>query len=224
VRASVNYKFENVFTERRSSQLPNLPPFPFQDVGSDTTSSVTLGLTRDTRDYPLDATEGSYQSTSVEIAGLGGDNNFGKYRLEARNYLPLFGERISAGRQGGRAAWVLATRAQLSWSSGRLPFSQSYFIGGSETLRGYTEDRFFGNRAMLFNLELRRAFKNNIQVVGFFDAGRAWRQSEDLDLINDLATSVGIGARVATPLGPIRLDLGFGGEGMRTHFSFGQPF
>ena len=35
---------------------------------------------------------------------------------------------------------------------------------------------------------------------------------------------VGVGLRVKTPLGPIRLDLGFGEEGNQAHFSFGQAF
>ena len=224
VRASVGYKIENVSTARRGSLLPSLPPFPFQDVGSDTTSSVTLGITRDVRDYPLDATKGNYSSASLEYAGLGGDNNFQKYRLEGRAYFPVLGGKVASGRREPRPAWVVASRAQVSYSTGRLPFSQSFFIGGADTLRGYSEDRFFGNRAFLLNLELRRALPNNIQLVAFFDAGRAWRQGESLDFFGNLASSLGVGARVATPLGPIRLDYGWGGEGSKLHFSFGQAF
>ncbi|MBI5834655.1 MAG: BamA/TamA family outer membrane protein [Armatimonadetes bacterium] len=224
IRASVGYKIENVSTARRGTLLPSLPPFPFQDVGSDTTSSVTLGITRDVRDYPLDATRGSYASASLEYAGLGGDNNFQKYRLEGRTYFPVLGGKVASGRREPRPAWVVAGRGQVSYSTGRLPFSQSFFVGGADSLRGYSEDRFFGNRAFLMNLELRRALPNNIQVVLFFDAGRAWRQGEPLDFFSNLATSLGLGARVATPLGPIRLDYGWGGEGSKLHFSFGQAF
>ncbi|HAZ64051.1 MAG TPA: hypothetical protein DCZ72_10640 [Armatimonadetes bacterium] len=224
LRGSVGYKLENVSTARRGSLLPTMPPFPFQDVGSDTTSSITLMMSRDVRDFPMDATNGSLLSGSLEWAGLGGDSNFQKYRLEARKYMPLFKQTVSSGRQLPRPAWVLAGRAQIGLSTGRLPFSQSYFIGGAESLRGYTEDRFFGNRSVLFNLELRRALPNNIQAVLFFDAGRAWRHGENMDFFSNLATSIGLGARVATPLGPIRLDYGWGGEGGKLHFSFGQAF
>ncbi|MCC7492344.1 MAG: BamA/TamA family outer membrane protein [Fimbriimonadaceae bacterium] len=222
LRGSVQYELQNVTTQRRGSQLPNLPPFPFQDLGSDTTSSVTLGLTHDTRDFAFDATKGMYQSATVEIAGLGGDNHFGKYRLETRHFFPVFGGTIQGKRP--RPAWVVATRGVYGFSSGRPPFSQAYFVGGAETLRGYSEDRFFGDRMFLFNLELRRSFKGNIQAVAFFDAGRAWFQGEPLDFFNDLASAVGVGLRVQTPVGPIRLDLGFGADGSKTHFSFGQPF
>lgn len=228
LRGSIGYRVENVTTSQRGSLLPNLPPFPFQDLRSDTTSSFTFGIDHDTRDFPMDATQGMYQELSLETAGtvFGGDNNFLKYKAEARNYWPVLWGTIKSNRPDQRRpAWVLATRAQVGWSSGRLPFSQSYFIGGSETLRGYTEDRFFGNRSALFNVELRRAFTSSIQMVVFGDAGRAWRQGEPMDFFGNLATSLGVGLRLTTPLGPIRFDLAKGGEGrMRTEFGFGQTF
>jgi outer membrane protein insertion porin family len=34
----------------------------------------------------------------------------------------------------------------------------------------------------------------------------------------------GVGIRVQTPLGPIRLDYGFGSEGSRAHFSLAHVF
>lgn len=224
LRGSVQYTFQNVTTERRGSLLPSLPAFPFQDLNSDTTSSITLGINHDTRDFPFDSTSGGYRSGTVEIAGLGGDNNFTKYRVELRQYFPLFGETVEISRRE-RSAWVLALRGMYGFSTGRLPFSQSYLIGGSDTLRGYEEDEFFGSRAFLFNLELRRQFQNNLGAVVFFDAGRAWREGEDVDFLNDLATAVGVGLRVVTPIGPLRLDLGFGGSGEgKLHFGFGNPF
>jgi len=36
--------------------------------------------------------------------------------------------------------------------------------------------------------------------------------------------AAGVGLRVVTPIGPIRLDVGWGDEGSQTHFSFGQTF
>ncbi len=223
VRSSVVYEYETVKTQRRGSNLPNLPPFPFQDLGRDTTSSVTLGVSHDTRDTPYDATEGMYQSGTAQLAGVGGNNTFTKIRLETRHYWPVLGGRVKVGKTT-RPAWVVATRGQFGFSDGKLPFSQSFFVGGSETLRGYTEDRFFGDRMFLFNLELRRAFPYNIQGVVFFDAGRAWIRGEKIGGFSDLASAVGVGLRVNTPVGPIRFDLGFGARGSRTHFSFGQPF
>lgn len=223
LRGSLQYQLENVTTQRRGSLLPNLPSFPFQDLNSDTTSSLTLGLAHDTRDYPLDATTGGLRQATIELAGLGGDNNFGKYRFELRHYLPVFGETVEISRRQ-RAAWVLALRGMYGFATGDLPFSQSFFIGGADTLRGFEEDEFFGDRAFLFNIELRRQFKNNIGAAVFFDAGRAWRTGERMDFLNDLASAVGLGLRVLTPVGPLRLDLGFGPDGSQTHFSFGQPF
>jgi outer membrane protein insertion porin family len=224
VRAEFSYHLENVVTLRRSTLLPELPPLPFQDLGSDLTSSVETSLTHDTRDFAFDSTKGSMQQGSIEIAGLGGDNHFEKFHVEARNYLPVFGGTVPSGRRQPRPAWVVATRASMWWALGDLPFSQAFFVGGADTLRGYSEDRFFGDRAMLVNVELRRSFQSNIQVVGFFDAGRAWRPGETMCMLKDIASSIGLGVRVTTPLGPLRLDYGWGGEGGHAHFSVGQTF
>ena len=43
-----------------------------------TTSSITTRLVRDSRDYILFPTRGVYDLIGLEVAGLGGDNNFTK--------------------------------------------------------------------------------------------------------------------------------------------------
>ena len=35
---------------------------------------------------------------------------------------------------------------------------------------------------------------------------------------------MGFGIRAVTPLGPLRLDFGFGEDGSQTHFGFGHTF
>jgi outer membrane protein insertion porin family len=192
---------ETVSTERlSSSQVPGLPALPFLALRGDTTRSITLGLIRDTRDYFLDPSRGMRLSLDLELAGglLGGDNDFTKYILDVRKYWPL----------GGKT--IFAVRSRIGLSSGRVPFSQLYFVGGTDTLRGYQEDRFFGNRMF--------------QAVLFFDLGRAWRETERVRMPSDLVAGYGLGLRVNTPLGPLRLDFGWGKEGTRTHFGFAQLF
>jgi outer membrane protein insertion porin family len=118
-----------------------------------------------------------------------------------------------------------------------VPFFEQFFMGGAETLRGYLEDRFWGNTMYLASVEYRRPIVNRIVGVLFVDVGDAFNsQSEFRFSRQNLRTrfrqhdgirpfaSVGVGLRVATPIGPIRLDFGYGEEGGRTHFSIGHAF
>ena len=63
----------------------------------------------------------------------------------------------------------------------------------------------------------------------FFDAGDVWRRVSDYG--QTLKSGIGVGARVTTPIGPVRLDLGFpinqiDGEKRRprVHFNISRSF
>jgi outer membrane protein insertion porin family len=228
-RAGFEIKSESVSTERGlgSEALPALPPFPFQELGSDSTRSISLSLIQDTRDVVFDPSMGSRLSLGTEFAGrtFGGDNDFTKYTLEFRKYWPLGSGQVATESEERKVPrTVLAARVKYGGSSGSLPFSQVYFVGGADTLRGYREDRWFGNRMFLANLEYRYRFQPSLQGAVFFDLGRAWREGESLNFPDSLASAYGIGVRIKTPLGPMRLDYGIGAEGSRTSFGFLQPF
>jgi outer membrane translocation and assembly module TamA len=70
-------------------------------------------------------------------------------------------------------------------------------------------------------------------VVGFVDAGNVFKEAADLSL-TALRSSVGFGVRYKSPIGPIRVDLGFkttrqviGGvleSPYAFHISLGQAF
>jgi outer membrane protein insertion porin family len=102
-----------------------------------------------------------------------------------------------------------------------LPASERFFAGGDTTVRGFALDRLGdastisdtgfpkgGNGVIVLNGELRVAVTNRIQGVGFLDAGNVVARASDIDLF-DLRTAAGFGIRVRSPVGPIRLDLGF---------------
>jgi outer membrane protein insertion porin family len=102
-----------------------------------------------------------------------------------------------------------------------LPASERFFAGGDTTVRGFALDRLGddstisvtgfpkgGNGVVVLNGELRVAVTRRIQGVGFLDAGNVVARASDIDFSN-LRTAAGFGIRVATPVGPIRLDLGF---------------
>ena len=102
-----------------------------------------------------------------------------------------------------------------------LPASERFFAGGDTTVRGFALDRLGdastisdtgfpkgGNGVIVLNGELRVAVTKRIQGVGFLDAGNVVARASDIDLFN-LRTAAGFGIRIGSPVGPIRLDLGF---------------
>ena len=63
---------------------------------------------------------------------------------------------------------------QFGASTGTLPFFEQFFVGGAETLRGYREDRFWGQYNLLGSIELRQPLARRLKGVLFLDAGDAW--------------------------------------------------
>jgi len=63
-----------------------------------------------------------------------------------------------------------------------VPIFENFFVGGAETLRGYTIDRFVGRNMVVFNAELRRRFRKELQGVLFLDIGDAFGGPNSLDL------------------------------------------
>lgn len=186
-------------------------------------TSLVFGLTQDFRDNIADPTRGSFRRISLETAGsfLGGEENFRKLTLEYRHFMPL-------GRD------VLAARVMGGLSFGNVPLFETFYVGGANTLRGYQEERWRGERFVLVNLEYRRPFSDKLTGVVFVDAGDAFGgeyptlvpgftfTAEDQSLNWHLG--VGVGIRVVTQIGPLRFDIGFGSEGSRAHFNFGHTF
>lgn len=86
---------------------------------------------------------------------------------------------------------------------------------------------------LLLNGELRVQVKGDLGSVFFMDGGNVFARVPDFDL-GELRGAVGFGIRYKSPVGPIRLDVGYklnrqiiGGRlepGRAFHFSIGQAF
>ncbi|MGQ9461845.1 MAG: BamA/OMP85 family outer membrane protein [Candidatus Fervidibacter sp.] len=180
----------------------------------------------DTRDFLFDPSKGTYFEGEFELAPklFGGSRTFVKLLLDWRRYIP----------QGKNT--VFASRLMVGTAFGSVPIFENFFVGGAETLRGYTIDRFVGRHMVVFNTELRRRFRKELQGVLFVDVGDAFGGPNSLDLKAaqagepkrrdelKLKVGYGFGIRFVTPFGLLRFDFGFGEEGQRTHFSVGSAF
>lgn len=176
------------------------------------TRSIILSRVFDTRDSVSNPSEGTRYALTAELAGLGGDFNFNKYTAEVRHYWKV-----------GKSQ-VVAARGILGYGTGTIPTMQTFSAGGIDTLRGYRDDQFKGNRMFTATLEYRFPIAKRVQAALFADIGDAWGDTWNAYRSMSLKTGIGAGLSVVTPFGPVRIDYAFGNQGGRTHFSFGGKF
>ncbi len=176
------------------------------------TRSMILSRVFDSRDSINNPSEGTRYALTAEIAGLGGDFTFNKYTAELRHYWKV-----------GKTQ-VVAARSILGYGTGNIPAMQQFTAGGIDTLRGYRDDQFKGNRMFATTLEYRFPIAKRVQAALFADIGDAWGDTWNAYRSMSLKTGIGCGISVVTPFGPVRIDYAFGSQGGRTHFSFGGKF
>jgi outer membrane protein insertion porin family len=166
----------------------------------------------------------------VDKQGLNG--SFTKMNLSFNKYFSLDGPRTLGNIRENKR--VIATRLLVGKAGGAIGFSEQYFLGGVDNLRGYPDDRFWGNNLFLFTTEYRMPIEKNgtLTLVLFADIGDAWGGTDvNRENIPDFQQHVrfrpnigfGPGIRIKTPVGPVRLDFGIG-ETRRIHFAIGQSF
>jgi len=195
---------------------------------SGSVTALSLGYLRDKRDLRLDSSRGGRQQIILERAFklLGGTAQFTKLDIDLRQFFPLIGppRNLSKG-EIPLPRLVLAGRFVFGKSLGQLPAFEQYFVGGSDTVRGYNADEQFGDNQFYSNVELRYRLNQQFQLVGFTDVGKAYGGKYSTDLVNSsVLFSVGAGLRVKTPIGPVRLDVAKGRQGVKTHFGIGSTF
>lgn len=205
-----------------------------EDVGTLIISAVRLGLTYDRRDNPLDPKQGYVLGATVKVTGpyLLSETSFNKLVVYANAYESLSKNIVAAvSLRGGFA--------QGYGSTDTLPIVERFFLGGRTTVRGYRQDMlgpkdFWGNPVggdafLMGNFELRTKIWNDLGLVTFFDTGNVWTKLKDISL-TDLKSTVGVGLRYNTPVGPLRVDYGrklnrqAGESPDAIHFSIGHAF
>ena len=206
-------------------------------------AALGFSASRDTRDLFIDPVSGGFQNVNIEVGFANlkavrvpagqtaptafGATTFAKSFFEVRQYFSLAGKRKKLDEQKS----AVALRAYFGTSAGRLPFFEQFFVGGAESLRGYREDRFWGKNVFLGSIEFRQPIARSLKGVLFGDLGMAWGgefQSVQIEGFSQKGFrphgAIGLGLRVGSPLGLIRLDYGYGEEGGRTSISIGNVF
>ncbi|MBI1992378.1 MAG: outer membrane protein assembly factor BamA, partial [Candidatus Omnitrophica bacterium] len=189
------------------------------EEGTNTISVAGTSVSWDSRDNRLDPTTGWYVFGSANLAGavIGGDKDF--YRLQggASTFVPHADRFILEGHL--RAGIVDAYS-----DSNEVPIFERFFGGGAGTIRGFRERRVgprdprsndpIGGESTLSATveEVMTIFKDErgrpmLRGAAFLDVGNVWRRVDELG--ESFKSGAGAGIRVNTPIGPVRIDLGF---------------
>lgn len=193
-------------------------------------STLSANLTRDTRDNALDEHKGVLDSVEVDFntTKLGSSVDFARLTGQAAFYKQKFHNIV----------WADSIRIGLAqqFAGSRVPLSEQFFTGGGNSLRGFPLDGAGpqkqvyicangasscaspdeiqvpagGNEMLIINSEARipLPIKQGLSVVPFYDGGNIFPSVGFHNFTSLYSNNVGIGLRYATPVGPVRLDIG----------------
>ncbi len=204
-------------------------PLTFSGTGIDDLWTFPMSATFDRRNNPLNPTSGSILRVNAEQSvPLGrGSVLMSILRGSFSYFIPVGFLNFNEGPQ------TIALNAQAGTVLGDLPPYNAFALGGTNSIRGYDEGEVGSGRSYAqFTAEYRFPVLSFLGGVLFVDAGT------DLGSGNAVpgapgptrgkpgsGLGYGVGVRISTPLGPLRIDYGFNvlGQG-RIGFGFGERF
>jgi outer membrane protein assembly factor BamA len=146
--------------------------------------------------------------SNLSYAGLGSTTGLHYYKIDVSlmNYFSLAQEVVFASKL--RTGIISATR------NDQTPIEERFYLGGATSLRGWGHHKITpvnesglsvgGNTAFEGSAELRFPVYDIFSGVIFMDGGNLWPGSFQYG--TDLHYDAGLGIRIKTPIGPIRLD------------------
>jgi outer membrane protein assembly factor BamA len=244
-RVSLSTLFQRNLTERLQFGIGHNFLFDdLQDVSPDAvlsrfdTGDVFLSIlsgtaTYDSTDRPLNPRSGLRLALNTKLAtsAVGSEADYFAAEPSVRWLYPVNDLPFSF-QLGGTFGW-----AREFNDSSQIPITQRYYLGGADSVRGFRENSLGprggagsvlgGNTLYSGSLQLNYFITDSIDIHTFYDVGRLWLVGGPNDSQRE---SAGLGARFASPVGPISLDVGFpldrrsGENAARIHFSLGATF
>jgi outer membrane protein insertion porin family len=180
--------------------------FPFS------ATSISGSIIWDKRNDSFNPEKGYFASTVLEWA-------YPLFQAES-DYLKLFTKYQQFFQLAPGVAFSLTSR--LGLGMGRMPIHERFFAGGSNSFRGTSFDELgpkdpmslepVGGKALvLVNFELSfplLSYLKDLYGTVFYDKGNVFFKRSQFDFA-ELQDAVGAGLRYKTPLGPIRVELGW---------------
>jgi outer membrane protein insertion porin family len=235
VQVSQKYSKATTFFYRYSyrrigvSSLNISPLLAPQLASASRVGELSWNIIMDRRDDPVDPHKGIYNTLSLGIAEhlIGSQKNFSRFLGRNATYHRL-GKKLVLARDTtfGELHPFRYSGVPLE----AIPLAERFFSGGGTSHRGFAENQAgprdpttgfpLGGTALLFNqTELRfPLLGDNIGGVFFHDMGNVYssigkvsfrvNQRNDTDF-DYMVHSVGFGIRYRTPVGPVRIDLGY---------------
>jgi outer membrane protein insertion porin family len=202
-------------------------------VFNSTSYSAGFNLRIDTRDNFYTPREGiilsnTYKYTSKRIEGqkellstsIPTKVNFQKLEIDFSYFLEIFNKQILAA--GIHARELKGENVEIS---------DLYLLGGTNTLRGYREKQFAGNRILWSNFEYRYLLSNSSFAFVFLDTGYILRNEDLLRNVQKISVfklGYGLGFNIETTLGILGVSFALGqGDSLRDgkiHFGIVNEF
>ena len=204
-----------------------------QSIRNSTILETSASTSYDSRDSFADPRKGLFALAAVTLLNeiKGKESNFMKLSLSTEyDFSPFRSITLSSAAR--------LNRIERFGTNVSIPLDQRFFLGGDDTLRGFSEDslgpqdlgKITGGRLRwILNEELRFRLFARFNFAFFYDMGQLTDDASELS-IGGARQSAGFGFRYVTPVGPIRADYGFkldrrtGEDVSRFHLTFGYVF
>ncbi len=195
-------------------------------------SLVGYTLSYNTLDNNKLPTSGLYAEIKQDLAGVGGDVNFIRTQVEARNYYEVFSDvvsvlKVQAGNISGWGSKDLRMLDHFQMGPNLVRGFSPAGIGPRDLTPGTTNDALGGSLYWGASLEAQTPLyflpkDVGIKLAAFADAGSLWSYKGPtswdvtgetlqvgLDSPSMIRASVGVGLLWDSPLGPLRFDLAY---------------